>query len=113
MGAGYAAIIIRREKDLVAHFERMRATSPESAQSVQALQVEANHFFRRLETRAVIRQSPTGLYYLDQASWNAVNAMRRRVIFIVLILAVAVAAATAYTARSRLVPTIPPAPSNQ
>ena len=109
MGAGYAAIIIKREKDLVAHFTEMRATSPASARTVEALQVEHNHFFRRLERRAVIRQSPTGLYYLDQPSWNAMNGMRRRVLFIVVGIAIALSLAVAYTAQSRVRQDSPPA----
>ena len=104
MGAAYAAIVIRREKDLVAHFELARATSPASAQSLQALQVEDNHFFRRLEKRAVIRQSPTGLYYLDQPSWNAMNATRRRTMIIMVAIAVALAVLVAFTATMRLFP---------
>lgn len=109
MGAVVAAMIIKREKDLVAHFEQMRATSPAAAQSLEALQVEHNQFFRRLERGAVIRQSPTGLYYLDQPSWVARNAMRRRIVIIVLMVAAVFAAAVAYNARSRVVIATPPA----
>lgn len=101
MGAGYAAIIIRREKDLVSHFEQMRATSPTAAQSLESLRVTNDQYFRRLERRAVIRRSDTGLYYLDEPSWNAVNATRRRMVLIVLVLALAGAAAAAYTAVNR------------
>ena len=100
--AAVAAVIIRREKELVAHFEQMRATSPASAQSVEALRVEHNQFFRRLEQRAVIRQSPTGLYYLDQPSWIAMNATRRRQMFIVMGIVIAISAAVVYTAQSRV-----------
>jgi len=107
MGAGYAAVIIRREKDLVAHFEQMRATSPGAAQSVEALQVEHNQFFRRLERRAVIRQSPTGLYYLDQPSWVAMNAMRRRLTFIVVGVAIAFGIGVFYTAQTRVADSAP------
>ncbi len=109
MAVGYAAIIIRREADLVAHFELMRAISPASALSLESLRVEHNTYFRRLETRAVIRQSPSGLYYLDQRSWEAIKAFRRRTLIIVVTIAAAVAAAAAYTATSRSTPDVVPA----
>ena len=101
MATAAVAIIIKREKDLVAHFEQMRATSPATAQSVDSLRVDHDRIFRRLEERAVIRQSPTGMYYLDQPSWTAMNSSRRRIVGIMLLLAAAVLASVLLTEQSR------------
>jgi hypothetical protein len=90
MGAAAAAIIIRREKDLVEHFRRARATTPQTAQSPDALGVEDHNFiWRRLVRGAVIRAGAGGAYYLDEPSWEALGRRRQRVAVIVLIAAVA------------------------
>ena len=99
--AGAAAIIIRREKELVAHFRRMKALTPGTAQSTNALQVDENVAFRILRERAVIREAGTGLYYLDEASWEASVRMRRRMAFIVIAVIVA-AGAAAFFATARV-----------
>jgi len=90
MGAAAAAIIIKREKDLVEHFRRARATSPQTAQSPDALGVEDNNFiWRRLVGSAVIREGTGGAYYLDEPSWEAMGRRRRRLAVIVLVATVA------------------------
>lgn len=88
MGAGIAAVIISREKDMVAHFVQQRATSASTAQSLEALRVENNMIFRRLENRAVIRQGSGGRYYVDELSWQAVRSARRRLVVVVLLIAI-------------------------
>lgn len=80
------AIIVKRERDLVEHFIAQRATSVDSAQSLQSLQVEHDRIFRRLEDRAVIRAGAPGTYYVDEAAWKATVGARRRILAIVLIL---------------------------
>ncbi len=95
--AGAAAIIIRREKELVGHFRQMSALTPGSAQSTNALQVDENIAFRILRDRAIIRETSPGLYYLDEPSWEASRRMKRR-IAIVLLLAVIAVGATSYFA---------------
>ena len=91
MGAA-AAVIIRKEKDLVAHFRDVRAVSPETAQSLGALRVHEDAMaLRRLRNRAVIRQGAPGTYYLDEPSWEALGRLRRRLILVALIIIVSVA----------------------
>ena len=90
MGAAAAAIIIKREKDLVEPFRRARATNPQAAQSSDALGVEEGNFiWRRLVDSAVIRPGAAGAYYLDEPSWEALGRRRRRVAVIVGVAAVA------------------------
>ena len=89
MGASAAAaIIIKREKDLVEHFRRAGATSPQAAQSPGALGVEDNFVWRRLVHSAVIRTGAAGTYYLDEPAWEAMGRRRRRLAFIVAVAAV-------------------------
>jgi hypothetical protein len=83
MGAAAAAIIIKREKDLVEHFRRAAATNPQAAQSSDALGVEENLVWRRLVSSAVIRPGAAGTYYLDEPSWEALGRRRRRVAVII------------------------------
>jgi hypothetical protein len=83
MGAAAAAIIIKREKDLVEHFRRAAATNPQAAQSSAALGVEENLVWRRLVSSAVIRPGAAGTYYLDEPSWEALGRRRRRVAVII------------------------------
>jgi hypothetical protein len=92
MGASAAAaIIIKREKDLVEHFRRAGATTPPAAQSPDALGVEENFIWRRLADSAVIRASSPGTYYLDESSWEALGRRRRRLAVIALFAAVLLA----------------------
>lgn len=84
MGAAAAAIIIKREKDLVEHFRNAGATSPQRAQTPGALGVEDdNMIWRILVDRAVIREEAAGAYYLDEPSWEALGRRRRRMAIVV------------------------------
>jgi hypothetical protein len=92
MGAAAAAIIIKREKDLVEHLRRAGATTPQTAQSPDALGVEENTFiWRALVNSAVIRAGTTGEYYLDEPSWEALGRRRRRLAVIAGVVAAALA----------------------
>ncbi len=99
MGAAAAAIIIRKEKDLVAHFQQARAISPSSAQSLGALRVEDGMALRRLQERAVIREGAPGMFYLDEPSWLALRHTRRRVITVLLLIVVALGITAALASR--------------
>jgi hypothetical protein len=77
MGAA-AAIIIRRQRDVVDTYRAAGATSPGTARDPGELGVEQNLIFRGLVRRAVLRDAGNGRYYLDAPSWDAFNGMRRR-----------------------------------
>jgi|SRR6516164_9019194 hypothetical protein len=81
MGASAAAaIIVKREKDLVEHFRSAGATTAQTAQSPSALGVDDDNLVWRLLVKgAVIRQAAGGDYYLDEPSWEALGRRRRRV----------------------------------
>jgi len=98
MGAA-AAIIIRKEKDLVTHFRHARALSPATAQRLGALGVDEGTALRRLRNRAVIREATPGAFYLDEPSWLALGRTRRRLILVALVIVVAMGIATALIGR--------------
>ena len=91
MGAVVVAIVARKERDLVALFQRARATSSGTAQSLAALGASDDIALRRLRTRAVIRESAPGVYYLDEPSLAALTRLRHRLVFVILLLALAMA----------------------
>jgi hypothetical protein len=91
MGAAVAAVIIRKEKDLVAHFRSTGAQNAESARTVSELGVEESFVWRRLIDRAVIREARPGAYYLDEPSWEALQNSRRRMAIMVILIVVLLA----------------------
>ncbi len=89
MGApAVAAVIARREREVVDDFRAAGATSREKAQSYTAVGVGASLALRRLHSHAVIREAAPGTYYLDEEVWAAVRRTRRRVASIVILMVV-------------------------
>jgi hypothetical protein len=85
MGApAIAAILRRREEEVVDDFRAAGATSPASAQSYSSLGMGQSLAVKRLHNRAVIREASPGLYYLDEEVWEAVRRTRRRLATVVL-----------------------------
>lgn len=96
---GVAAVIIRKEKQLVAHLREAGATSPERAKSLSSMQVDAESLgFRRLRTRAVVREASNGGWYLDEPSWAAVQGIRRRLVMVLVVLVLLGGVAMYFTA---------------
>jgi hypothetical protein len=89
MGSAAAAAIIRREKEIVAIFRSARATAPDAATTTAALGVHEGLAFRRLRARAVLREAEGGRLYLDEPSWEALCALRLRLVVVMLTLVVA------------------------
>ncbi len=80
MGApAIAAVIRRKEREVVDDFRRGGATSPTTAKSLADLGLEDSWPVRRLQRRAVIREPQPGVLYLDEEVWSAVRRTRRRV----------------------------------
>jgi len=74
-----AAVIRRKEREVVDDFRRGGATDPTSAKSLADLGLEDSWPVRRLQRRAVIREPQPGVMYLDEEVWAAVRRTRRRV----------------------------------
>ena len=83
MGAA-AAVIMRRQRDIEETFQGARATDVQTARVPGDLGVEEDRIFRGLVTRAVIRPTSDGRYYLDEPSWQALRRMRHRAALIML-----------------------------
>ena len=90
MGAVAAAIIIRKEKELVARFRTARAIDAASALTPAALGVEQRFAWERLGERAVIREAAPGTYYLDELTWGAIRRTRRRIAVVLMVLLFAI-----------------------
>lgn len=99
MGATAAAIIIRKERDLVAHFQQERAVSSATAKSLAAMRIDESLALRRLREHAVIREAAPGTFYLDEPSWWALSRTRRRMLAILLLIALALALTAVLTTR--------------
>ena len=94
MGASAAVVaaFVRKQRELVEHFQRAGAVSPTHARSSSDLGVEEGLAWRRLARDGVIREAVPGAYYLDESAWLAVGQRRRRVAFAVVSVFVALAA---------------------
>jgi hypothetical protein len=85
--AAVAAVMRRREMEVVDDFRAAGAISRETAQSYTAIGLGQSLGLKRLRDRAVIRESAPGTYYLDEEVWTAVRRTRRRIatVFMVII----------------------------
>lgn len=93
MGApAIAAVIIRKERELVELFQAAGATSPATAKSLDDVGVEQAWPLSRLRRRAVVREASPGRFYLDEEVLVAISGMRQRIILTL----VAVAAITGF-----------------
>ena len=85
MGApAVAAILRKREQEVIDDFRAAGATSPDRAQSYQAIGLGDTLAIKRLRNRAVIREAAPGLYYLDEEVWSAVQRTRQRLVITLL-----------------------------
>jgi hypothetical protein len=84
MGAA-AAVILRKEHDVVASFRGAGATTPANARSPEELGLDRHLVFHRLVTRAVLREADEGRFYLDEPSWHALRGFRRRMVMVMLV----------------------------
>ncbi len=78
MGAAVAAVIMRKERDVVDQLRYMGAVSPTTARPIYDLGVDEDVGFRRLRAREVVREAAPGSFYLDEGVWTAVRRTRRR-----------------------------------
>ncbi len=83
MTAAAAGAMIIREKRIVAAFQAAGATSPDRAVTREHLSVHAGAAWRRLQRRAVLREAEPDRWYLDLPSWDALRALRQRLVIVV------------------------------
>lgn len=82
--AAVAAILRKREQQVIDDFRAAGATSPDRAQSYAAIGLGDSLAIKRLHNRAVIREAAPGTFYLDEEVWAAVIRTRRRLVLTVL-----------------------------
>jgi len=87
MGAAATAVVLVKERHIVEAFQHARATSAERAVVPTDIGVDlADVGGRRLLRHAVLREAPSGLYYLDEPTWIALRSTRRRLVFLILVI---------------------------
>jgi hypothetical protein len=85
VGAAAAVAVMRKkERDVRDAFRSAGAITPANAMSFESVGIEETMAVKRLRRRAVIREAAPGLYYFDEDVWESVNAMRRRMAFVML-----------------------------
>jgi hypothetical protein len=90
MGApAVAAVMRRKELEVVDDFRAAGALSPTTAQSYTAIGLGDSLALKRLRNRAVIREASPGMYYLDEEVWAAVRRTRRRIATTILAILIA------------------------
>jgi hypothetical protein len=100
MGASVAAaVIIRKERELVEHFRDAGALSASTASSSSDLGVHERFAWIRLVERGVIREASPGRYYLDEPTWVALRQRRRTLAVVLTIFCVALAGAAMIASR--------------
>ena len=100
MGASAAAaVIIRKERELVEHFMAAGAVAPSSARSSSDLGVHERFAWMRLIERGVIREAGPGRYYFDEPTWVALRRRRRRLALVLIIFVAVFAVATMMATR--------------
>jgi hypothetical protein len=86
MGApAIAAVMRRRELEVVDDFRAAGAISPTTAQAYMSIGLGESLALKRLRDRAVIREAAPGAYYLDEEVWAAVRRTRRRIALIIIV----------------------------
>jgi hypothetical protein len=85
MGApAVAAVIIRKERELVELFQAAGATTPATARTLDEVGVEQAWPLSRLRRRAIVREGAPGRFYVDEEVWVAMRGMRQRIILTLL-----------------------------
>jgi hypothetical protein len=98
MGAA-AAIIIRKEKEIVRAFRNAGATTAAKSMSTSELGVDERVPFQILRRRQVLCETAPGRYYLDEMAWRRAIRRRKRLVITLLVAVILAAVATAYVSR--------------
>jgi ketosteroid isomerase-like protein len=106
MGApAAAAIIVRREREVIDAFRRAGAMDSTSARSFAELAIDESRAVKRLQRRSVLREAEPGRYYLDEVCWERRCGMRRQLMFTIVGIALLVLLAVLVSGSA-----MPPAP---
>jgi hypothetical protein len=94
-----AAVILGKERRMVATFETHGAVSREQAKTLEQLGITRGVILRRLRERAVVREAAHDHFYLDRESWSAVRRSRRRAVHVIAVILLALLLALIFGTR--------------
>lgn len=94
-----AAVLLGKERRMVATFEAHGAVGREQARTLEQLGLHRGIILRRLRERAVVREADHEHYYLDRESWAAVRRGRRRAIHVAAVIMLALLLALLFGTR--------------
>lgn len=60
--------IIAKRNSIIRHFTKAAAYTPETAQTLEALNLTSSHIFRRMLKDGVLKEVPENRFYLDQTA---------------------------------------------
>ena len=90
---GAAAVLLIKERHIVEAMERIGATSPTRALTLDQLAdlgVDDRGFaWHALQNRVIVREASPGQWYLDAEVWEATHRRRRRLLLLVLVVVLA------------------------
>jgi hypothetical protein len=92
MGAAAAAALLRKEREIVDAYVAAGATASDRARTPESLGVHEGVALGKLRNRAVLRPGQGDGLYVDRATWDALQALRRRLALVLLVI-VAIGAA--------------------
>jgi hypothetical protein len=82
--AAVTAMAAQRNR-LIRHFQKLAAFDEQSAISADTLPRAGFRLIDRLKDQRVIRTTPTGMLFLDQARWTETRSARRRNVLLLLV----------------------------
>jgi hypothetical protein len=86
MTAPIAAVVMRKEREVVSAFESAGALDAATARPLDTLDLDADGLgMRRLRERAIVREAAPGRFYLDREVWLATRRMRKRLMLVILL----------------------------
>ena len=94
-----AAVVLGKERRMVATFEARGATSRETALTLEQLGISRGVILHRLRERAVVREGAHDHFYLDRESWDAVRRSRRRAVHVAAVIVLALVLALVFGTR--------------
>lgn len=104
MGAA-AAVLLSKERHIVEAMQRIGATSPAKALTLDQLADlgvnDSGIPWLALKNRVIVRQASEGQWYLDAEVWEATRRRRKRVLLIILV-AVLIAAGVTFLSANRI-----------
>ena len=102
---GAAAVLLIKERHIVEAMQRLGATSPTRALTLDQLAdlgVDDRGFaWHALKNRVIAREASPGQWYLDVEVWQATRRRRQRVFLLVLVV-IALALAASFLRASRI-----------